>query len=623
MMTFAAELERVTEELAALCRRSFGPCGEEALLFRPPDAPIVTGEGHAILAAWKRGLDSDDPLAVFLLTAANGVHQQLGDASSEFILLVDAAVGRVTGRLRREKNAWSVVDRARLSRAYGELKWELQREMETPSSTLCDLKLAVPIELDAKTMQPSQKFRDASANILASALRGVLGEQSVEFVVDLVLKWFFSASLGRKLDAAENTGRLLFRRVQQFLKCAPDAIIFMAAPSVYSSYVVPSDEFILKKSVVASQPPGILDRCQGTVRFACFTCSLSLSTGSNNVEFATSTDEEFFTAHDAAQLFISKFVRRLHDAFHIQLIVSVEALDDSVIATCTRQDIACVQLAEPEDVEALCIRAGIFPLASVFDDIEETGFIGVCMNGVTRVRFQQQACIRLCGLSRSSNQLKGKLNSEHRLEEIVTPQLLIHAPTKGVHKQYYSAIVKSLRVLRSWWEPVDNSVSVLYSCRGGGATELAIAQWLREESETISSDPVMFSLAREIFAHALVEIVSVLRNNLTETSSSGNDERSVGNQRQVLLDALSNMKLTDQQKHAKEYTGYILDYSQVIETPAGPIQIPELVFDDPTAFGLVHPWRRIDTLLFLVLQTLEQLLRIDKVFPKTPADKTK
>ncbi|KAI9996472.1 hypothetical protein PInf_014200 [Phytophthora infestans] len=91
-MGFAAELERVTEDLAALCRRSFGPCGEETLLFRPPDAPIVTGEGSAVLAAWKRGLDSNDPLAIFLLTAANGVHLQLGDASSEFILLVDAAV---------------------------------------------------------------------------------------------------------------------------------------------------------------------------------------------------------------------------------------------------------------------------------------------------------------------------------------------------------------------------------------------------------------------------------------------------------------------------------------------------------------------------------------------------
>ncbi|KAG2781351.1 hypothetical protein JG687_00001684 [Phytophthora cactorum] len=628
MTSFAGELERATEGLAALCRRSFGPCGEETLLFRPPDAPIVTGEGHAVLAAWKRGLDSDDPLTMFLLTAANGVYQQLGDASSEFVLLVDAVVRHAAEQLRREQNPLSLVDRARLSRAFGELKWELQREMETPRSSLCDLKLTVPIELDVQTMQPSQEFRDVSANVLVSALRGVLGEQAVEFVVDLVLMWVFTTPPCRQPNAAERTDKLLFRRAQQFLKCAPDAIIFMAAPSVHASHVVPSDEFILKKSVVSSQPPGILDRCRGTVRFACFTCSLSLSAGSNNVELATTTDEELFTAHDAAHLFISKFVRRLRETLHVQLIVSVEALDDSVIAACTRQDIACVQLAEPEDVEALRISAGIFPLASVFDDIRATDHIGVCTNGVSRVRFQQQACLRLRGLSGPSDQRKRKLSSEHRLEEIVVPQLLIHAPTKGVYKQYYAAIVKSLRVLRSWWEPVDHSVSIAYSCRGGGATELAIARWLQDGSVTISSDvrprdPVMFSLVREIFANALVEVVSVLRNNLTVTSSSENDERSfMGNQRQILLDAFSSLKLKDQQNRAK-FTGYTLDYSRVIETLAGPILIPELVVGDPADFGLVHPWRRIDTLLFLALQTLEQLLRIDKVFPKTPADKMK
>ncbi|KAF4045054.1 TCP-1/cpn60 chaperonin family [Phytophthora infestans] len=618
-MGFAAELERVTEDLAALCRRSFGPCGEETLLFRPPDAPIVTGEGSAVLAAWKRGLDSNDPLAIFLLTAANGVHLQLGDASSEFILLVDAAVKHVSEQLRREQHV-SLMGRARLSRAFGELKWDLQREMERPN-IICGLKLAVPIQLDAQTMEPSHSFRDASANILVSALRGLLGEQIVDFVVDLVLKWLFAKSPCKNCNATERPDYRLFRRTQQFLKCASDAIISMTAPSVYASYVVPNDEFILKKSVVASQPPGILDRCRDTTQFACFTCPLSLSAGSNNVELAVTTDEEFFTAHDAAHLFVSRFVRRLRERLCVQLIISVEALDDSVIAACTRQGIACVQLAEPKDVEALCIRAGIFPLASVFDDIRPTDHIGVCTNGVSRGRFQQQACLRLRGLSRPDDQSIEKVNSEHRLEEIVVPQLLLHAPTKGVYKQYYAAIVKSLRVLRSWWEPADHSASIAYSCRGGGATELAVARWLQDSRSTFSSDalrrdPSMFSMAREIMANALIEVVSILRNNLTETSSSGNDERS--NQRQVLLDAFSNLNLKDRQK----FPGYILDYSRVIETLAGPIQIPELVVGDPATFGLVHPWRRIDTLLFLVVQTLEQLLRIDKVFPITSARTT-
>ncbi|POM62032.1 hypothetical protein PHPALM_28857 [Phytophthora palmivora] len=592
-MSFESELERTTRDIAALCRRSFGPCGEETLVFCPPEAPIVTGEGHAVLAAWKRGLNADDPLAKLLLNAANGVHQQLGDGSSEFILLVDAAVRNAGEKLRREHG----VDRSRLSRAFGELKWELQRQMQTLQSHLNGLQVLVPIELDDRTMQPSKQFREASDNILKSALHGVLGDQSVEFVVDLALTWVFSTF--KRSNAAERVDKVLFKRVQQYLKCAPDAIIFMAAPSVYASYVVPRDEFILKKSVVASQPLGILDRCQGSVRFVCFTCTLSLSAGSNHVELATTTDDELFTTQDAAHLFISKYIHNLRHSLQIQLVVSTEALAESVIAACTRQDIACVQLAEPDDVDALCISAAIFPLASVFDDVRMIEHVGVCANGVSRVRFQQQALV---------------------------PQLLVHAPTKGVYKQYYASIVKCLRVLRSWWEPMpseldcllhDQQPAIARSCRGGGATEVAIARWLLDESEknpsgTQTQDPVMLCLARKTFANAIIEVVSALRNNLCQTGihdEGPTSNKNVASQRQVLLDAFSYLKINDQQ--AEKCHGYILDYSRVLETLAGPIQIPELVVDDPAKYGLLHPWRRIDTLLFLTLQTLEQLFRID------------
>ncbi|OWZ02797.1 hypothetical protein PHMEG_00025573 [Phytophthora megakarya] len=620
-MSFANELERTTRDLAALCRRSFGPCGEETLLFCPPEAPIVTGEGHAVLEAWKRGLSADEPLVKFLLSAANGVHQQLGDGSSEFILLVDAAVRHVA--LNREQDA----DRARLARAFGELKWELQREMQSLQSCL---RLATPFEVDIQTMQPSKQFRETSVHIMKSALHGVLGEKVVEFLVDLVLKWVFSPY--QHVDVAKKVDNLLYRRVQQYLKCAPDTIIFMAAPSVYASYVVPHNEFILNKSVVASQPLGVLDRCQESVQFVCFTCSLSLSDGSNHVELTTTTDDELFTAQDAIHLFISKYVRHLRENLQVQLVVSTEALDESVIATCTRQGIACVQLAEPGDVEALCSSAGIFPIASIFDEILTIGNIGVCANGVSRVRFQQQECLRLRGIS---NRGTCSQCDDQRTHQAVVSQVLIHSPTKGVYKQYYAAIVKSLRVLRCWWEPVSSEVDAFEhdkqpvlasSCRGGGATEVAVAQWLLDGCGKLSNDPrardlIMFCLARETLAHALFDVVSILQNNLNQTGMSRTDDGS-GNQRHVRFDAFSKLKLKGRQQ--EEYYGYVLDNSRILETLAGPIQIPELVMGDPATYGLVHPWRRIDTLIFLTLQTLEQLFRIDQVFPTTIHDiKTK
>lgn len=392
----------------------------------------------------------------------------------------------------------------------------------------------------------------------------------------------------------------------------------MVAPSVYDSCVVPQDDFILKKSLVASQSLIILDKCQTSVHFACLTCSLSLEAGSTNVKLATTTEDELFTAHDAAHLFILKFLRFLRDTFDVQLLVSTKAIDESVIAACTRQSIACVQLAEPEDVEALCIHAGIVPVASVFDEIRVADHIGLSLKGVSRVNIHQQAYLRLCGLLRPGTTRKGTVDFE---QDIVVPQLLIYAPSKGVYKQYYAAIVKSLRVLRSWWEPVNNNGSIVYTCRGGGATELAVARWLQDAnfSEFQSRDPVLFSLARNIIAMALIEVVSTLRNNLSGTNESDRSERfCMENQRQI---ALTYSKLNTREHHKQEMLGYTLDYSRIIQTAAGPIQIPELVSGDPAALGLIHPWRRIETLLFLVLESLEQLLRIDKVLPRTSATK--
>lgn len=45
-------------------------------------------------------------------------------------------------------------------------------------------------------------------------------------------------------------------------------------------------------------------------------------------------------------------------------------------------------------------------------------------------------------------------------------------------------------------------------------------------------------------------------------------------------------------------------------------------YDDPLSYGILHPYARIDTLLHVTLQTMEQVLRINTIvytkrYPKT------
>ncbi|KAE8993082.1 hypothetical protein PF002_g17464 [Phytophthora fragariae] len=68
--------------------------------------------------------------------------------------MIEAAVIHAAQGLRREQDARSDVDRARLSRAFSGLKWELQREIQK----IGGLQLAVPVEVNCETMQPSKQF---------------------------------------------------------------------------------------------------------------------------------------------------------------------------------------------------------------------------------------------------------------------------------------------------------------------------------------------------------------------------------------------------------------------------------------------------------------------------------
>lgn len=122
--------EEAVSELAALCRSSFGPHGTQTLVFRPPDAPVVTGSGHAVLAGWREGFKSrvvhgnaaSHSITRFVLAAAEGLEREAGDGVTEFVLLLDAAIA-ATSEIPH-------VDRRQLSRAFADLKWQLGKELE-------------------------------------------------------------------------------------------------------------------------------------------------------------------------------------------------------------------------------------------------------------------------------------------------------------------------------------------------------------------------------------------------------------------------------------------------------------------------------------------------------------
>ncbi|TYZ68695.1 hypothetical protein PybrP1_006628 [[Pythium] brassicae (nom. inval.)] len=528
-----ALVQLATNALGSLVRECFGPSAAgETLLFAPPDPPLVTADGHAILMQWRRGLRESrrapEPVQLFMLAAADALHLREGDG-----------LGDAFGDLRRE--------------------------------------------IDAFLRDSEQRGSDA------------------------------------KMSA-----QLLFQRAQSFLARATDRIVFAQAVSVFGSHALQADEFILCKSLVPAQlPQSLATISRGPVRFVCLACALSLATGANHVTMRTFTDDALFAAADATRGFVARFLATLRSAHDVRLIVCTEQIDDSAAAVCTRLGIACVQFAERADVSDLCSAAAVSPLASLFDEIRASEHVGVCGDGVAVVRLQQSGSLWFRGLSLDTTSNSGT---------VVVPQLLLKAPTRGVYKQYYKAVVRALRILRSWWKPSDTGFHAadrqqpqvaLYCCRGGGATELAIARHL---DATAPSKPTEAArLARAVFADSLRDVVAVLHSNLAASMGvAPSDIRSsdsvcaAGGMRRLLQD-MARVALA----HAADGTalppvhGYVLDTTHTVATLDGPLPVPELVFADPQALGLLHPWQRVDALLAAALQTLEQLFRVDGVLHST------
>lgn len=157
-------LEEAAQELCALISHSFGPCAQETLLHAPPNAPVITSDGHAVLMAWRsarRGADRDqDAMAAFLLDAAHGVHTQLGDGTSTFLLVVHAALkvcsGRGDGALLQQQ----------LSAAFGQLKARWRSPEHGFAAQNAALIIRTRIEIDPPTRLPTKEVRSDKRLVL-------------------------------------------------------------------------------------------------------------------------------------------------------------------------------------------------------------------------------------------------------------------------------------------------------------------------------------------------------------------------------------------------------------------------------------------------------------------------
>jgi hypothetical protein len=151
------------DALRALVRGSYGPSGEEVLVFAPPDAPLITADGHAILRARKQQNTNADttatsPFERVILDAAEGVYRESGDGVAQFVLLLHGVLHHIASE--GHATGLDAGARVRMARALGTLRheWLANRLLQNGAQT--HLVVEEPVELSvaatgAMTLSPA------------------------------------------------------------------------------------------------------------------------------------------------------------------------------------------------------------------------------------------------------------------------------------------------------------------------------------------------------------------------------------------------------------------------------------------------------------------------------------
>ncbi|KAF0687920.1 Aste57867_20412 [Aphanomyces stellatus] len=508
--------------MASLVRAAFGPMGAETLLFCPPEPPILTSSGYTIFHyADMTKAHNAHPIKTFLMQKIRAVYREVGDGTTQYILLVDLILQHIDC----PSHTWST--------AFASLNAELKPMWDT---TFAHLAIAAPIAFDATTRLPSHELRAATRNILHTALTGVFAATVVDYLVDITADWFFR-TIAWSSKALPRTAADVLVFVQAML--AKDEILSLAMGALDGSRVASPNEYFLRLASHTNLTLRDEPLAMGQ-RFVLFQGSLELGDATNNVELKVASTAMYLSSLDWSAQVVGDFLDTLKIDHRVNLILCTQGAPDHVVATCVRLGMVCVPFVEVDDVMALAARTGVSWLTSVYDPIVSSLHVGTNGGRLRSVRLGGVAFLHMDALGRSQPQDLDRV--------VAVPQLLLRGHSKGLCKQYYLAVKKSLRVLQFWCSQDDADATHLRQLGGGQAPERYFAHVLARRKDRAAS----------VMAKALMETCSLLHTNLmTSTTSSSTTTTQRRLEAQSFLD-----------EH--RFLGYVLESDAPLRTHAGP-----------------------------------------------------
>ncbi|OQR99722.1 hypothetical protein ACHHYP_04638 [Achlya hypogyna] len=471
------DVRAVAHEMAHLVRGSFGPTGDEMLLFCAPEAPLLTSSAYTIFHYADKGSARSNPIKQLLLQTLRSLYNEVGDGVTQLTLMLDLALTEME-RLRhvqKSMHAWAM--------SYAALHHRLPALYEAVLAPYFD---PVSVVFEPFTRKPSTALLGAARNIARTSLAGAFSAPAVAYLSDMTIDWIFRTveeAAGQRLP---NSSQGLAAITALVLAQAKVRLLQLPTGNLDQSQIVRQGAYFLRNPSYARSHDLTLGST--TQRFVLFDGSLDGGEAAVDVTVEVDSAAALGVARSLTRLALEKYLLTLVHDHRVDLILCTGSAPVQVLDICRRHGITCFPYVEKDDLVGLAERTGVQYVASVHDRIT-AAHVGAHAGPLRTMRVGGVLYSVFSNLPVGPGEAPS------------VPQLLLHGPSKGMTQQYYYAIKKALRVLHAWCE--DGR-----SLGGGLAPEIALARHLHA---TAAKDDV----AAAVLVQALMAGWAELQGNLS------------------------------------------------------------------------------------------------------------
>eukprot|EP01112_Ceratiomyxa_fruticulosa_P000378 TRINITY_DN10340_c0_g1_i1.p1 TRINITY_DN10340_c0_g1~~TRINITY_DN10340_c0_g1_i1.p1 ORF type:complete len:572 (+),score=108.43 TRINITY_DN10340_c0_g1_i1:197-1912(+) len=564
-MEFKQALVSISSSLAQSIASSFGPLGNDKMIINPANQVLITNRGSVILESLK----VEHPAAKLLLDTAKAIDENYGDGSSSFIIMISAAL-RESLKLVGSDSAIPLV---------------LSLSDVLHNFVLTELPSEL-IKVSVGNFDKSEgEILDTATNLVRTAISGKTGNKATKFLVELIISLVFGE---KKSEDLKQFG--LNEICSSLISTLPISLI-SGVPFQYSKVL---DGVLFEGSLIKNSHKAIFEQNLTFIALDCdFTGKQLPSKNQTTITLKGSADYQALANWESQRN--NDVLENLGD-WKVSVILCKGTITEENQSLIKSAGILAIERIEDDDLNHICVLAGvtqIYDISEIFNIKErKVEYIGT-VNKIQEITHSGKSWIHFEVVENSSR-------IKHENVKHYTPRrcLILHGPTEGLCKQYRDMLLKALRVLKTWSEPIYiNGEQYRYlSLPGGGSVEMFIHNLI--EKKYVENNSTWRNKAFKVLSASLLDIVCLLVDNYTGDFEVFGVNKSLGRPIKLVTTLMDEVKKGTE---VSTFPGFFIE-------PSGSLQITNVVEQ-----GILEPFGIKYGLLVKVMECLRQLLRIDQV----------